>query len=230
MKQRKPCHSSCASLYYSGISSSGVYTILPSSGGSATHVFCDMDTHGGGWTVIQRRLDGSNSFNCTWKEYKEGFGDPNNEYWLGNENIHTITSKENYTLRIEMEDWDGERRNANYREFSIDDEANHYQLHVAGFSGTAEDSFAWYHNKRGFSTPGTGNLCADISHGGWWYYQCFYSNLNGVYHPGGKYIKGREMMGPDGIVWYSWKNSDYYSLKKVSMMIRPRSFHLNTSP
>ncbi|XP_073418038.1 angiopoietin-4-like [Dendrobates tinctorius] len=230
MKPMKPCHSDCTSLYISGISSSGVYTILPSSGGSATDVLCDMDTQGGGWTVIQRRRNGSMNFNRTWKEYREGFGDLSNEFWLGNENIHKITSKGGYTLRIELEDWDGEKKSANYREFSIDNEANHYRLHVAGFSGTAEDSFAWYHNKRSFSTPGSGNLCADISHGGWWYYQCFYSNLNGVYYPGGKYVKGREMMGPDGIVWYSWKNTDYYSLRKVSMMIRPRSFHLNTSP
>lgn len=65
---------------------------------------------------------------------------------------------------------------------SIEDEENYYRLHVDGFSGTVEDSFAWYHNKRSFSTPDTGNICAEISHGGWWYHQCFFSNLNGVYY------------------------------------------------
>ena len=65
---------------------------------------------------------------------------------------------------------------------SIEDEANSYRLHVDGFSGTVEDSFAWYHNKRSFSTPDSGNICAEISHGGWWYHQCFFSNLNGVYY------------------------------------------------
>lgn len=71
---------------------------------------------------------------------------------------------------------------------SIEDEANYYRLHVDGFSGTVEDSFAWYHNKRSFSTPDSGNICAEISHGGWWYHQCFFSNLNGVYYKvkGGK--------------------------------------------
>lgn len=65
---------------------------------------------------------------------------------------------------------------------SIEDEANYYRLHVEGFSGTVEDSFAWYHNKRSFSTSDSGNICAAISHAGWWYHQCFFSNLNGVYY------------------------------------------------
>ncbi|XP_044146876.1 fibrinogen-like protein 1 [Bufo gargarizans] len=230
LKHTKSCHSDCSSLYHNGIRSSGSYTILPSSGRSPVDVFCDMETQGGGWTVIQRRRDGSISFNRTWKEYKEGFGDLNGEFWLGNDHIHKITSRGGYSLRIDMEDWDREHKYVHYLEFSIEDESNYYRLHISGPSGTAEDLFAWYHNKRSFSAPGFGNLCADISHGGWWYYQCFYSNLNGVYYAGGKYVKGRETMGPDGIVWYSWKNTDYYSLKKVSMMIRPRVFRLQTSP
>ncbi|KAG8543655.1 hypothetical protein GDO81_024089 [Engystomops pustulosus] len=230
MRQTRTCHSDCASVYHSGVRSSGVYTILPPGGGSPVHVFCDMETQGGGWTVIQRRRDGSISFNRTWREYTEGFGDLKGELWLGNENIHKITGRGGYSLRIDLEDWDGEHKYIQYRDFSIEDENSYFRLHVSGHSGTAEDSFAWYHNKRSFSSPGSGNLCADISHGGWWYYQCFYSNLNGVYHGGGRYVKGREAMGPDGIVWYSWKNTDYYSLKKVSMMIRPRTFHLHTSP
>lgn len=64
----------------------------------------------------------------------------------------------------------------------IEDEAAQYRLHVSGFSGTVEDSFSWYHDKQDFSTPDTGNICAEISHAGWWYNQCFYANLNGVYH------------------------------------------------
>lgn len=66
--------------------------------------------------------------------------------------------------------------------FSVDDENTQYRLHVSGFSGTVEDSFSWYHDKQGFSTPDTGNICAEISHAGWWYNQCFYANLNGVYY------------------------------------------------
>ncbi|KAM9316363.1 fibrinogen-like protein 1 [Gastrophryne carolinensis] len=224
------CYTDCSHHYYSGVRISGIYTILPSGGERAVDTFCDMDTEGGGWTVIQRRQDGSVHFNRTWKEYKEGFGNLNGEFWLGNENIHRITRRGGYSLRIDLEDWTGQHKYALYREFSIEDEANYYCLHVSGAGGTAEDSFAWYHNKRSFSTPESGNLCAEISHGGWWYHQCFYSNLNGVYYEGGEYMKPARILGPDGIVWYSWLNTDYYSLKKVSMMIRPRSFLSQSSP
>lgn len=65
---------------------------------------------------------------------------------------------------------------------SLEDEEHQYRLHVSGFSGTVQDSFSWYHDKQGFSTPDSGNICAEISHGGWWYNQCFYANLNGVYY------------------------------------------------
>lgn len=48
---------------------------------------------------------------------------------------------------------------------------------------------------------------------------------------GGRYsIKNRKILGPDGIVWYSWKDTDYYSLRKVAMMIRPRTFRPHLSP
>ncbi|XP_037548851.1 angiopoietin-related protein 7-like [Nematolebias whitei] len=218
------CPSDCASLYHSGVRRSGVYTIVMSP--TITFpVYCDMETDGGGWTIFQRRRDGSVSFNQGWSEYRNGFGEPDGEHWLGNQHLYLLSSQDHYSLRIDMQDWSHAHKHALYRSFRIDGEENQYRLHVSGFRGSLEDSFGWYHDQHGFSTPDTGNICAEISHSGWWFHQCFYTNLNGVYYKGGRYsLKANNLLGPDGIVWFSWKDSDFYSLKTVTMMIRPRSF------
>ncbi|KAK3095961.1 hypothetical protein FSP39_021339, partial [Pinctada imbricata] len=39
--------------------------------------------------VFQKRLDGSVDFYRDWMDYKEGFGDPSGEYWLG-KNIFVV--------------------------------------------------------------------------------------------------------------------------------------------
>ncbi|XP_022075794.2 angiopoietin-related protein 7-like [Acanthochromis polyacanthus] len=224
------CPSDCASLFHNGVRRSGVYTIVMSPGGTLP-VYCDMETEGGGWTVFQRRRDGLVSFNRGWSEYREGFGEPQGEHWLGNQHLHLLSNQGSYSLRIDLQDWGHAHRHALYHTFRIEDEENHYRLHVSGFSGTVEDSFGWYHDQQGFSTPDTGNICAEISHAGWWFRQCFYANLNGVYYKGGRYsLKAQNLLGPDGIVWFSWKDSDFYSLKAVTMMIRPRNFRPHLSP
>uniref|UniRef100_A0A3B5B333 Angiopoietin-related protein 7-like n=1 Tax=Stegastes partitus TaxID=144197 RepID=A0A3B5B333_9TELE len=229
IQHARSCPIDCASIYYNGVRRSGLYTVVPSMAGMSMEVYCDMDTDGG-WTVIQRRVDGSVNFDRSWRDYRDGFGDLHSEFWLGNDHIHDLSTQGDYSLRIDMEDWGNRHKHAIYQSF-VDDEVHHYRLHVSGFSGTVQDSFSWYHDKQAFSTPDSGNICAEISHGGWWYNQCFYANLNGVYYRGGHYTpKTRGPLGPDGIVWYSWKDSDYYSLRKVSMMIRPHNFRSRLSP
>ncbi|CAL1586430.1 unnamed protein product [Knipowitschia caucasica] len=225
------CPIDCASIYYNGVRRSGLHTVVTAMSGTPMEVYCDMDTDGGGWTVIQRRVDGSVTFDRSWGDYRDGFGDLHSEFWLGNDHIHDLTSQGGYVLRIDMEDWSNKHKHAIYQNFRVEDEEHQYRLHVSGFSGSVPDSFGWYHDKQSFSTPDSGNICAEISHGGWWYNQCFYAHLNGVYHRGGHYTpRGRGPLGPDGIVWHAWKDSDYYSLRKVTMMIRPRSFRRRVSP
>ena len=64
--------------------------------------------------MIQRRDDygGENreNFNRDWDDYKSGFGDPDREFWLGNENIYMLTNAEDYSLRVELEDFEGNKR------------------------------------------------------------------------------------------------------------------------
>ena len=52
----------CAELYKSGEITSGIYKINPDNALPDFKVFCDQKNAGGGWTVVQRRLDGSLDF------------------------------------------------------------------------------------------------------------------------------------------------------------------------
>lgn len=67
--------------------------------------------------VIHRRDDygiPAENFNKDWNDYKNGFGDPSKEFWLGNENIYMLTNNDDYMLRVELEDFDGNKRWAHY--------------------------------------------------------------------------------------------------------------------
>lgn len=108
----------CNELKMSGVVVSGVYPVkLPS--GLVLNVYCDMDTDHGGWTLIQRRQDGSLNFTRNWDDYAFGFGNVNAEFWLGNENIYTLTKDTNYTLRIDLWDWEDQQVYAKYSFVSI---------------------------------------------------------------------------------------------------------------
>ena len=120
-----------------------MYTINPD-GGKPIQVLCDMTMGGGGWAVFQRRLNGSVDFYRGWESYKNGFGDLNGEFWLGNDNIHRLTTVGDVTMRLYLEDFDGDIRYAEYTTFQVADEADRYQLLVGGYSGTAGDSIIYH--------------------------------------------------------------------------------------
>ena len=89
-----------------------------------------------GWTVIQRRADGSVYFNKDWNDYKEGFGPfLNEEFWLGNEKIYRIVSGGRYAIHFCMRNRTGAEYYAEYSSFSIGNEDSKYRLYVTGYSG-----------------------------------------------------------------------------------------------
>ncbi|KAK7125192.1 hypothetical protein R3I94_019284 [Phoxinus phoxinus] len=126
----------CADLYQAGFQKNGVYTINISPQ-ETKKVFCNMESAGGGWTVIQRREDGSVDFQRTWKEYKMGFGSVSAEHWLGNEFVHILTNQRQFGLRVELSDWDGHQAFSQYDSFHIDSEKHNYRLFLKSHSGTA---------------------------------------------------------------------------------------------
>ena len=98
-------------------------------------VFCDQTTAGGGWLVLQKRLDGSVNFYRDWTYYKRGFGSLIGEFWLGLDKIHRLTSSGKYKIRVDLEDFAGKTYYAEYDLFKVGSEAEKYQLSVGNYEG-----------------------------------------------------------------------------------------------
>jgi len=126
-------YKTCAELYKARQRISGVYTINPDNAG-AFDVYCDQTTAGGGWTVIQKRLDGSVDYYRGWDDYKRGFGNLNGEFWLGLDKIHRLT-KERSRLRVDLEDINGNTAYAEYDFFGVASERSKYKLSLGTYSG-----------------------------------------------------------------------------------------------
>ncbi|XP_070563076.1 fibrinogen C domain-containing protein 1-like [Ptychodera flava] len=211
-------HQDCYDVLQGGHSTSGSYIIQPDDDLDSFRVYCDMTTDNGGWTVFQRRIDGSMNFFRDWDSYKNGFGHVNAEFWLGNDRLFRLTNQKKYRLRVDMEDMDGNTAFAVYEYFRIGDELSHYKLVLGPFTGTAGDSMGG-HSKTPFSTAERDNdqsqgNCASTYKGGWWYTDCHQSNLNGLY------LEGEHSSYANGVNWLTFKGHNY-SLKFTEMKIRP---------
>ncbi|CAH6786217.1 microfibril-associated glycoprotein 4 isoform X1 [Phodopus roborovskii] len=237
----------CDDIYAQGYQADGVYLIYPSGPSVPVPVFCDMTTEGGKWTVFQKRFNGSVSFFRGWNDYKLGFGRADGEYWLGKvgpqgrdcpsakflltscyrslglQNLHLLTLKQKYELRVDLEDFENNTAYAKYVDFSISPNAvsaeeDGYTLYVAGFEdGGAGDSLS-YHSGQKFSTFDRDQdlfvqNCAALSSGAFWFRSCHFANLNGFY------LGGSHLSYANGINWAQWKGF-YYSLKRTEMKIR----------
>ena len=180
--------SSCKQL---GRAESGQYMLNLGDNGGEFSVYCDMNEGmlGGGWTIIQRRVpEETDSFCKDWKSYKNGFGTFHGSFWLGLEKIHRITSTENYALYIAMGASFNRLSWAYYSSFHVGDEASYYELTISGYEGAAGDALSRV-NGRSFSTfdqnseKDSSPACNDKALvGGWWFFGCDTSNLNGRYY------------------------------------------------
>ncbi|XP_065710206.2 tenascin isoform X8 [Patagioenas fasciata] len=213
-----PYPKDCSQALLNGETTSGLYTIYVN--GDKTQplqVFCDMSEDGGGWIVFLRRQNGREDFYRNWKTYVAGFGDPKDEFWIGLENLHKITSQGQYELRVDLQDR-GETAYAVYDRFSVGDAKSRYRLRVDGYSGTAGDSMM-YHNGRSFSTYDKDNdsaitNCALSYKGAFWYKNCHRVNLMGRYG---------DNSHSQGVNWFHWKGHEY-SIQFAEMKLRPSSF------
>ncbi|XP_041369575.1 fibrinogen alpha chain-like [Gigantopelta aegis] len=150
-----------------------------------------------GYTMIQMRDNvpscHSFSFNRSWSEYRDGFGDLQNGcFWLGNDKITTLTLGRAYALMFEtLVNSQTTELVITYNAFQMASPANGYRL---SYGWIAESSAV--PNSNGLVGPTANrvvkdqpfytydhdiNGCAAASGGGWWYNTgCSYGNLNGV--------------------------------------------------
>ncbi|XP_069103625.1 angiopoietin-related protein 7-like [Argopecten irradians] len=193
---------------------SGVYNI----GQKGLPVYCDMDTENGPWTVIQRRTKGDVDFYRPWSDYKNGFGDLQGDFWLGNDNLHLLTNISKI-LRVEVVALTEERGYAEYSNFQVADESQNYKLLVNGFSGNITYDAMAHSNNCQFTTMDSDNdkwfgHCGPFTKSGWWHNRCVHAQLNGIYR---KSVVDKQVMRwsyfPDPSVVYQ-------PLKTTKMMIR----------
>ena len=102
-----------------------------------------------------------------------------------------------------------------------------FRLHVLAYSGSAGDGLG-KHDGMSFSTwdrdndllpaERMGGNCAVRFKGAGWYYNCYRSNLMGLYYDGGV-VNNKSF---DGVAWKPW-TGPLYSMKSVVMKIRPKN-------
>ncbi|PIC27793.1 hypothetical protein B9Z55_019940 [Caenorhabditis nigoni] len=223
----------CQDWMKAGFTDSGKYTILVN--GVETEVWCDMQTYGGGWVLFQNRLDDTESYwDRKWDEYKNGFGDidENSNFWLGNEALYQLTNNQKATLRVEMygdrtpnsknttDFWFG-----HYFEFKVGPESQNYpllnlEMNWANPIGNA--STAWYDLTCSIGSPFStvDNIHDPVTEcvtkfqmGGWWLKNCALSTLNGAYTP-------KDWNNGYGMFWI-WDGSEtILHPRKTRMLVR----------
>ncbi|XP_077990993.1 ficolin-1-like [Glandiceps talaboti] len=212
----------CQDVYDDGNLLGGTYEIWPFLSPTPLVVFCDMNAvTGHAWTVIQRRIDGSEDFRRDWEEYRFGFGNAMSEHWLGNDNIHYLTTanggpSKQYVLRIELTDWYGNSAYAEYSGFRIGQGYDNYPLVLDTFlGGTAGDSLSILN---GIEFLAYGDTNIEHIRGGWWLPngKCPVSNLNGAYVP----VNYLDYASLNGIMWETWRGP-YVSYKVAVIKVRP---------
>ena len=183
----RPSISSCCELRT--FLASGVYKTSKGTFDKSAETYCDMVTDGGGWTVIQRNKRYSSvSFDRPWTDYERGFGDLNTEFWYGLEEIHCLTQRGHWEMRLDIQKTDKTWTYLHYNNFSVGSANDEYPLSLGGFTGVG--STDWFQRNGGnahgskFSTTDndndkhTSDNCADSYNNGWWHDRCTYVAIN----------------------------------------------------
>ena len=227
LKIRKECPAplpqTCCQLKETFFSAhSGVYLMKEQCrvGKRKTYSYCDMETDGGGWLVIQRRFNGTVPFDRTMEEYENGFGDASSEFWYGLKNILCLTKDKNdVELRIDLEYPNGKKGFVHYKHFAIS-AGSSYQASTTLFKTSPGVSSNFFNPQLEYYRYGSrpryypnfyvkANCRSNV--GGWWDTSCR-GNPNG---PGA---------GQNSSVYAMWNG---VVVTKTEIKIRQRSCRIN---
>ena len=134
----------------------------------------------GGYTRIMNKVARiTGYFQQNWNSYKIGFNDSNGNYWMGLDNMNTITNNQNFNLYIELYSINNNISNITYSNFKVDSEINKYKLTLGPkLDGDLLD-FSSAHNGTSFSTIDQDNdiyaaqSCTSVYVGCWWFSACY---------------------------------------------------------
>ncbi|KAI3374967.1 hypothetical protein L3Q82_021492, partial [Scortum barcoo] len=190
----------CVQIMKNGNKKSDIYTVYINNDRSKPiEVYCDMDTDGGGWLMLQRRTTGKLDFMKRWRQYIAGFGNMTDEFWIGLDKIYELTNTPTqYELRFDL-GLGSERAYAVYDNFKIAPVKQKFILTIGKYSGTAGDAMT-YHQGRPWTTIDSDNdialgNCALTHRGAWWYKNCHLANLNGKWGDNRHSLKKRSELG-----------------------------------
>ena len=167
--------------------------------------------------LLQRRRDDKVDFNRGWVDYKNGFGDINGNFWLGNDKIHRLTTSQEMVLRFDLEDLEGRTAHAVYQNVTVLGEKDGYRLYFGGYTGTAPNSLRHHYGMRFRTKDRDGNNCASRFKGGWWYNDCHRVSINGLY------LHNQSCIHQTGMSWHDWNsNGKLDCMKTTEMRIRTK--------
>lgn len=187
---------------------------------------CDVGRDGGGWTVILRRKQNGprTSFNRDWDDYENGFGDPNNEFWIGLRNIHCLTRRDDVDLIIDLRDNNGNGMAWFYDHFEVAGSNENYRLTIGkgvgppnGYDAMAHLNHSQFTTRNSDNDLSSSNCARNTGGGGWWHTNCGYVQLTGTYSTYTFWYKG------SGSVSQTTSSSYYYHYQNVEMKIRPKT-------
>ena len=182
---------------------------------------------GGGWTVIQQRVDAYVSFERKWVDYKHGFGSFAGSFWFGNDRIHNLTkSSTDNVILFDIVDATGTKYQPAFTDFRVEDENTGYTFRVGadfdlglGDFSAIQNNFR-YHNNNKFSTMDVdndnhGGICSTdfFGNAGWWFNACRSVNLNGRFGA---------IQSLSGLTWSSITNDagSRSNLRSSRMLVR----------